>query len=65
MPTDDKEFIGKKLKAEPVSPAKTNIDTDHSLEDAILTAAMSSNLRTDVLESFSSTAQSRETEYRR
>ena len=57
------DLIGKRVKAKPLDPPKTNIDTDKSLENAILNAALSSNLRTDVLESFSTTAQNRETEY--
>lgn len=57
------DFIGKKVKAEPLDPPKTTIDTDKNLEDAILAAASTSTLKTDVLESFSTMATNREQEY--
>lgn len=63
MSVKDNQYIGKKIKAEPLDPPKTNIDTDKSLEDAILIAATNANLKTDVLESFSTMAQNRENEY--
>ena len=64
MPNDKSaDYIGKKIKASPLEPPKTNIDTNKSLEDAILEAASTSTLKTDVLESFSTMAQNRETEY--
>lgn len=52
-----------KIKQAPLEPPQTNIDLNKSLEDAILTAAQNSNLDTSVFEAFSSTAQTRETEY--
>ena len=52
-----------KIKQVPLEPPQTNIDVNKSLEDAILTAAQNSNLDTSVFEAFSSTAQTRETEY--
>lgn len=52
-----------KIKQVPLEPPQTNIDINKSLEDAILTAAQNSNLDTSVFEAFSSTAQTRETEY--
>lgn len=65
MPDNKKssQYVGRKVKAEPVDPPKTNIDTDRSLEGAILSAASASTLKTDVLESFSTMAQNREEEY--
>lgn len=57
------DLIGKKIEAQPSEPSKTNIDVNKNLETAILTAASNAHLRTDVLESFSTMAQSRETEY--
>lgn len=63
MAVNGDDFIGKKIKAVPPDPPKTNIDTSKSLEDAILAAAETVNLKTDVLESFSTMAQNRETEY--
>lgn len=65
MPDNEKsnQYVGRKVKAEPVDPPKTNIDTDRSLEGAILSAASASTLKTDVLESFSTMAQNREEEY--
>lgn len=59
----DSDYVGKSVKAEPLDPPKTNIDTDKNLEDAILTAATNVSLKTDVLESFSTMAQNRENEY--
>lgn len=61
--TKSKDYVGRKVKAEPLDPPKTNIDTDKNLEDAILTAATNVSLKTDVLESFSTMAQNRENEY--
>lgn len=52
-----------KIKQAPLEPPQTNIDVNKSLEDAILTAAQNSNLDTSVFEAFSTTAQTRETEY--
>lgn len=52
-----------KIKSVPLEPPQTNIDVNKSLEDAILTAAQNSNLDTSVFEAFSTTAQTRETEY--
>lgn len=57
------DYVGRGVKAEPLDPPKTNIDTDKNLEDAILTAATNVSLKTDVLESFSTMAQNRENEY--
>lgn len=54
---------GTKIKETPLEPPQTNIDLNKSLEDAILTGAQNSNLDTSVFEAFSSTAQTRETEY--
>ena len=59
----DSDYVGRGVKAEPLDPPKTNIDTDKNLEDAILTAATNVGLKTDVLESFSTMAQNRENEY--
>ena len=63
MPDIKNDYIGKRVKAEPVDPPKTNVDTDKNLEDAILSAATNSTLKTDVLESFSTMATNREQEY--
>ena len=52
-----------KIKSVPLEPPQTNIDINKSLEDTILTAAQNSNLDTSVFEAFSTTAQTRETEY--
>ena len=60
---DKDKYIGKKVTIEPLEPPQTDIDIDKSLESAILTAASSNDLKADVFESFSSTAQTRETEY--
>ena len=60
---DREQILGKKVKIEPVEPAKTSVDLDNSLEETILEASVSSTLRTDVLESFSTIAQNRESEY--
>lgn len=63
MPEIKNDYVGKKVKAEPLDPPKTNVDTDKNLEDAILSAASASALKTDVLESFSTMATNREQEY--
>lgn len=63
MPDIKDEYVGKHVKARPLDPPKTNIDTDRSLEGAILDAATNAELKTDVLESFSTVAQNRESEY--
>ena len=63
MPEIKNDYVGKKVKAEPLDPPKTNVDTDNNLEDAILSAATNSTLKTDVLESFSTMATNREQEY--
>ena len=63
MPDIKDEYVGKRTKAEPLDPPKTSIDTDKSLEGAILDAATNAELKTDVLESFSTMAQNRESEY--
>lgn len=63
MPEIKNDYVGKKVKAEPLDPPKTNVDTDKNLEDAILSAASASTLKTDVLESFSTMATNREQEY--
>ena len=63
MPEIKNDYVGKKVKAEPLDPPKTNVDTDNNLEDAILSAASASTLKTDVLESFSTMATNREQEY--
>ena len=60
---DREQILGKKVEIEPVAPAKTSVDLDNSLEETILEASVSSTLRTDVLESFSTIAQNRESEY--
>ena len=54
---------GTKIKVEPLEPPQTNIDVDKSLEDAILTSAQGGDLQANVFESFSTTAQTRESEY--
>lgn len=53
----------KKIKIVPQEPPQTAIDVNKSLEDAILTASLRGELKTDIFNSFSSTAQTRETEY--
>lgn len=63
MPDIKNDYIGKKVKPEPLDPPKTNVDTDKNLEGAILSAATNSTLKTDVLESFSTMATNREQEY--
>ena len=57
------DVIGKKVKITKPTPPKTDIDLDNSLEDAILEAADTSTLKTDVLNSFSTLAQNREAEF--
>lgn len=52
-----------KIKQAPLEPPQASIDLNKSLETTILTAAQKSNLDTSVFEAFSSTAQTRETEY--
>ena len=61
--TGKDSLIGKTIKVEPVKPAKNNVDLDDNFAETVLEAASSSNLRTDVLESFSTMAQNREKEY--
>ena len=63
MPDIKNDYIGNKVKPEPLDPPKTNVDTDKNLEDAILSAATNSTLKTDVLESFSTMVTNREQEY--
>ena len=60
---EENQYIGKNIKVEKPEPPQTDIDVNKSLEDAILTAAQTGNLKTDIFESFSSSAQTRETEY--
>lgn len=60
---EENQYIGKNIKVEAPEPPQTDIDVNKSLEDAILTAAQTGNLKTDIFESFSSSAQTRETEY--
>ena len=60
---DTERIVGKKVKITPVEPSKISIDLDNSLGETIVEAAASASLKTDVLESFSSLAQNRETEY--
>lgn len=60
---EENKYIGKKIEVKPLDPPQTDIDIDKSLETAILTAATGHDLKADVFESFSSTAQTRETEY--
>lgn len=60
---DNNKYIGKNIEVKPLDPPQTDIDIDKSLENAILTAATSDDLKADVFESFSSTAQTREAEY--
>ena len=63
MPADEDKIIGKQIKVEPLDPPTTSIDTDDSLEKVILTSALSGDLKTDVFESFSTVAQTRESMY--
>lgn len=60
---DKDNYIGKKITISPLDPPQTDIDLDKSLENTILTAATNDNLKSDVFDSFSSTAQTREQEY--
>jgi hypothetical protein len=60
---EENQYVGKNIKVEAPEPPQTDIDVNKSLEDAILTAAQTGNLKTDIFESFSSSAQTRETEY--
>lgn len=60
---DVKKDLGKQVKIEPLEPANTSIDVDNSLAETILTAAASGDLRNDIFESFSSVAQTRESNY--
>lgn len=60
---DTERIVGKKVKITPVEPSKISIDLDNSLGETIVEAAASASLKTDVLESFSTLAQNRETEY--
>ena len=60
---EENQYVGKNIKVEVPEPPQTDIDVNKSLEDAILTAAQTGNLKTDIFESFSSSAQTRETEY--
>lgn len=60
---DVKKDLGKQVKIEPLEPANTSIDVDNSLAETILTAAASGDLRNDIFESFSTVAQTRESNY--
>lgn len=60
---DKDNYIGKKITISPLDPPQTDIDLDKSLENTILTAATNDTLKSDVFDSFSSTAQTREQEY--
>ena len=60
---DNKKFIGKEIKVSPLEPPQTDIDVNKSLENAILSAASSDDLKTDAFKAFSTAAQTREAEY--
>ena len=62
MEEKDKK-VQQKIKVTPPQPPQTNIDLDQSLEDTILQSAIGGDLQQDVFESFSTTAQNRESEY--
>lgn len=55
--------VGTEVKVKPLDPPQTDIDIDKSLEDAILTSAQGGDLQAGVFEAFSTTAQTRESEY--
>ena len=63
MDEDKKVKVGTEIKVKPLEPPQTDIDLDKSLEAAILSAADSNSLDTGVFEAFSTTAQTRESEY--
>lgn len=63
MDDENKVPAGTKIKVTPLDPPQTDIDLNKSLEDAILTSAQGGDLQAGVFESFSTAAQTRETEY--
>lgn len=60
---ETKDIEGKKVKLVAPEPPQTSIDTDNNLEQTILTSALRGDLRTDVFESFTTVAQTRENMY--
>lgn len=63
MDEDKKVTVGTEIKVKPLEPPQTDIDFNKSLEAAILSAADSNSLDTGIFEAFSTTAQTRESEY--
>lgn len=63
MDEEKKIPVGTEVEVAPLDPPDTSIDINKSLEDAILTSAQSNDLQSGVFEAFSTTAQTRESEY--